>query len=91
MVEVKKDFQDSVLEVLSFYEEMSWERIIMDFEEDFLKEHADFNKETLENILLSLSKKKLINVRISENGEKLYKKPFPKKSLWRKIRECLRI
>jgi hypothetical protein len=91
MVNKNNNFQDSVLEVLSFYEEMNWERIVMDFEEEFLKENPELNKEVLENILVHLSKKKLIQMRKNDKGEKHYKRLFPKKSFWRKLREIINI
>ncbi len=91
MVDKNNNFQDSVLEVLSFYEEMNWERIVMDFEEEFLKENPELNKEVLENILTNLSKKKLIQMRKNAKGEKHYKRLFPRKSFWRKLREFLKI
>ena len=52
--------EDYVLSTLSFYEAMTFSRIILDFNSDDLKNYPDFDKEMLTDILMLLLKKKLI-------------------------------
>lgn len=69
---------DFVLETLSFYEAMSLEKIILDFDEKKLKSIGDFSREELEKILEELVRKKKIRP-IMENGEPRWQKIFKKR------------
>ena len=53
-----------------------------------IKEVGEFTKEDLEATLKDLTKKKKIKVaHVKDNKEVFYLKLFPKKSLWRRIKE----
>jgi hypothetical protein len=74
-----------ILETLSFFEPMTWERLIIEFDEGFLKSHPDFTKEELEEDLKKLAKKKHIKIGTNEKGEKTYLRQMPPKSWWRRL------
>lgn len=80
---------DKILETLSFYEAMTWERLIIDFDEDFLKDHPEFTKEKLESDLKLLAKKKLVKVSKNAKGEKEYLRLMPRQKWWKKLLRLL--
>ncbi|EQC49062.1 hypothetical protein M899_2752 [Bacteriovorax sp. BSW11_IV] len=72
---LKKDF---LLETLSFYEAMSFENIILDFDSEKLKSIGDFSRDELEEILSELVKEKKLKL-TKINGEPRWQKVFKKK------------
>lgn len=78
--------ENLVLEVLSFYEAMTFELILMDMPEERVKQISNFNREDLESALTILLKKKKIKVvsKKSDN-DKSWIKIFPKKGLLKRI------
>jgi hypothetical protein len=77
----RAEINDLLLETLSFYEAMSLEKIIMDIDSRRAKEIENFNKETLEQALNDLKKKKLLKI-ITENKQKAWIKVFKSKRPW---------
>lgn len=80
---------NKILETLSFYEPMTWERLIFDFDEDFLKAHPEFTKEKLEEDLAFLAKKKLIKIAKNDKGEKEYLRLMPRQKWWKRLQRML--
>ncbi len=76
---------DKILETLSFYEPMTWERLIIEFDESFLKANPDFTKEGLEKDLAFLTKKKHIKMVKNDKGEKTYLRQMPPKPWWKRL------
>lgn len=67
-----------LLETLSFYEAMSFENIILDFDSEKLKSLGDFSRDELEEILSELVKEKKLKL-TKINGELRWQKVFKKK------------
>lgn len=59
-MEANKNLENLVLMTLSFFEPMTFSQIILDFDNEQLKNFPQFDKETLQEILEILRKKKLI-------------------------------
>ena len=77
--------KSKVLETLSFYDDFSWERLIVELDEEFLKDHPDFAKEDLERLLKELKKQCLVQVSRSEKGELLYRRILKKRPWWKRF------
>jgi regulatory protein YycH of two-component signal transduction system YycFG len=78
-----KEQVDLVLSTLSFFEPMSLERIIFDFDEKKVLAMKDFSNVDLENILKQLLKEKKIK-KIKKGSKVEYQRIHPKRG-WRKI------
>jgi hypothetical protein len=75
-----------VLEVLSFYEPMSFELILLDMPEDKILGIPDFNREDLEKTLSLLIKKKRIKVSSNKSEKEIFWiKVFPRKGVFRRL------
>ena len=59
-METNTNLENLVLMTLSFFEPMTFSQIILDFDNEQLKNFPQFDKETLQEILVILRKKKLI-------------------------------
>lgn len=77
--------KNKILETLSFYDDYSWERLIIELDEDFLKQHPDFAKEDLEALLKQLKKSGLVAISKSDKGELLYRRILKKRPWWRRL------
>jgi hypothetical protein len=90
MDERAKKIEELVLEVLSFYEPMSFELILLDMPEERIFEISEFNREDLEEMLklLVLSKKIKITSKKSDK-EVFWIKVFPKKSLIERVKRWI--
>ncbi len=77
--------KDEVLKCLSFLEGLNKEAIILEMDDYFLKTFPEFNNEDLERILQELTSQKKVKTYKAKNGEILYQKTMPKKSLWRRF------
>ncbi|MFT6068051.1 MAG: hypothetical protein ACJAT2_002165 [Bacteriovoracaceae bacterium] len=83
--------EELVLGVLSFYEPMSFELILLDMPDEEILDIPDFNREDLEDCLKSLQKKKRIKKTTSgAEKEVFWIKAFPKKSLLQKALSFLK-
>ena len=78
--------KDEVLKVLSFFEGLNKERIILEMDDYFLKTFPEFNNQDLEEILSQLLKEKKVKIITAKNGECLYQKNMPQKSFWRRLK-----
>ncbi len=73
--------EELVLGVLSFYEPMSFELILLDMPDEQILDIEDFNREDLEKCLEELLKKKRIKVTSPKTDKEVFwLKVFPKKS-----------
>lgn len=80
-----------VLQVLSYYEPMSFEMILLDMPQDLIREIPDFNREELDQALLSLKKQKLIKLMSKpKDKDKLWLRLFPKKSIIQRLLSYLK-
>ncbi len=84
--DINKDIYDEVLRALSFLEPINKEKIILSMDSEFLQLFPDFTNEELETILNQMQKEKVLTVSKADNGELLYQKNLPKRSLWQRIK-----
>lgn len=80
-----EEIREKVLETLSFYNDYSWERLIVEFDEEFLREHPEFAKEDLESHLKTLKKLGLVVTSRSDKGEILYRRILKKRPWWKRF------
>lgn len=80
----KSKLEELVLMTLSFYEPMTFSNIILDFDNDQLKDFPDFSREELVDILALLKKKKLIK-QITLDKEAAWIRVYPKRSWWKRL------
>lgn len=73
-----------ILENLSFYEPMSIEKLLLDFDQEVIEGHRELTIDDLKNELLRLEKRKKVVKELIE-GREYYKKVFPKRGLKRKL------
>ena len=76
--------EDFVLSTLSFYEPMTFSRIILDFKSEDLLTYPEFDKNMLSDILKKLEKKKLIRS-VQIDKEQGWIRIFPRKSWLQKL------
>lgn len=85
-MERSEKIESLVLEVLSFYEPMSLELILLDMPEDEILSIPEFNREDLESALKILVKKKRVKLSVlGAKKERFWIKAFPKKSLFQRF------
>ena len=73
-----------LLETLSFFDPMSLEQIILDFDESILINFPDFTKNELAMLLQDLESKKQVEVTIIDK-EKQWIKSYKKRKKWYQI------
>lgn len=74
------ELENKVLETLSLLEPMSFEQIILDFDDDFLQLYPDFDREMLLKILQSLCKqKKVKQIQGEKKADIKWIRQFPKR------------
>lgn len=59
-MQLNTNIQDFVLKTLSFFEPMTFSQIILDFDNDLIKDFPDLDKEQLQKVIDLLEKKKFI-------------------------------
>jgi hypothetical protein len=92
MSERSNKIEALVLEVLSFYEPMSFELILLDMPEDKILDIPDFNREDLEKTLSLLIKKKRIKVSSKKSEKEIFWiKVFPKKGVFKRLFSFFRL
>ena len=77
------DLDELILETLSFFEPMTFEKIILDFDPVKLRLFPHFNREVLNERLTYLKKKK--KIKIIKGKESCYIKKVPKRPWWKQI------
>ena len=83
-METNTNLENLVLMTLSFFEPMTFSQIILDFDNDQLKNYPQFDKETLQEILVILKKKKLIK-EVKIDKEMGWIKVQRKRVWWKRI------
>lgn len=81
---MKNNLEELVLVTLSFFEPMTLSQIILDFDNEKLKDFPDFDKEQLQEIITILEKKKLIQ-RVLIDKEAGWLRMQPKKSWLKRL------
>lgn len=81
---MKTTLEDLVLMTLSFFEPMTFSKVILDFDDDKLKDFPDFDKEQLQGIINKLEKKKLIK-RVTIDKEIGWVRVQPKRAWWKRL------
>ncbi len=75
-----QELEDLILSTLSFYEPMSFSKIVFDMDTEALKQFPNFDKPQMLNILNSLEKRGLVK-RLG-SGEELQWQRIHKKRSW---------
>lgn len=75
------DIENHILETLSFFDPMSIEQIILDFDEKILMKNPDFTKKELFVVLDDMRKRKILKV-TKQKGEKYWLKCYKKRKKW---------
>ena len=76
--------ESHILETLSFFDPMSLEQIILDFDESVVIQHPNFTKVELSQLLAELKKRRVVKV-IKQEGETLWVKCYKKRKKWYQI------
>ncbi len=84
LMDINKELEDLILSTLSFYEPMSFSKIVFDMDTDVLKQLPNFDKDQLLLILKSLEKRGM--VRMSGQGsEAQWQRIHKKRPFWRRF------
>jgi hypothetical protein len=78
------ELENLILSTLSFYEPMSFSKIVFDMDTDVLKNYPDFDKDQMFIILDSLEKRGMV-VKTGKDSEAQWQRIHKKSSLWAKI------
>lgn len=79
-----QELEDLILSTLSFYEPMSFSKIVFDMDTDVLKQLPEFDKNQLLLILESLEKRGLVKI-YGKGTEAQWQRIHKKRSFWRKF------
>ncbi len=79
-----QNLEDLVLETLSYFEAMTYSKIIFDFDSEKLKSFPSFHKEELQEILKRLIKKNRVK-KVMIKKELGWIKIQPKRFWWKRI------
>ncbi|MFA6237827.1 MAG: hypothetical protein WC635_10905 [Bacteriovorax sp.] len=78
------ELENLVLITLSYFEPMTFSKIILDFDSEEIKNFPDFDNVKLQEMLSSLEKKKLIK-RVKIDKETGWIRVLPKRSWWKRL------
>ena len=84
------DLQEELLRTLSFFEPMSLEHIFLDMDKSFLDTYDELTTDDLLFSLKALEKKSRIK-EISKDDQRMWVRIHPKKSIYRKCRDFLKL
>ena len=82
------EFENLLLSTLSFYEPMTLEKIILDFDANEIKKYPHLEANDLKKILVTLQKKKKIKkikIAIGKGSEDAWIKIYPSRPWWKRI------
>ena len=82
------EFENLLLSTLSFYEPMTLEKIILDFDANEIKKYPQIEANDLKKILVTLQKKKKIKkikIAIGKSSEDAWIKIYPNRPWWKRI------
>ena len=78
------ELENLILSTLSFYEPMSFSKIVFDIDADVLKSYPNFDRDQMLLILDSLEKRGQV-VKTGKDSEAQWQRIHKKSSLWEKI------
>ena len=84
------DLQEELLRTLSFFEPMSLEHIFLDMDKSFLDTNDELTTDDLLFSLKALEKKSRIK-EIRKDDQRMWVRIHPKKSIYRKCRDFLKL
>ena len=84
------DLQEELLRTLSFFEPMSLEHIFLDLDKSFLDTYDELTTDDLLFSLKALEKKSRIK-EIRKDDQRMWVRIHPKKSIYRKCRDFLKL
>jgi len=76
--------EEIILSVFSFYEPMTFSKVILDLDKTQLAELGDFAREDLESTIKSLEKQKLIKA-VSVDKETGWIRIHPRRAWWKRL------
>jgi hypothetical protein len=82
------EFENMLLSTLSFYEPMTLEKIILDFDLKELQKYPHIEASDLKDILVKLQKAKKIKkikIKVGKNSEDAWIRIYPTRSWWKRI------
>ena len=82
------DFENLLLETLSFFEPMTLEKIILDFDAKEIKKYPQLEASDMKEALRRLQKAKKIKkikIKVGKNSEDAWIKIYPKRPWWKRI------
>lgn len=78
-----QELENLILSTLSFYEPMSFSKIIFDIDTELLKHYPRFDKDQMLLILKSLERRGIVN-KSGEGTESQWQRIHKKRSIWKK-------
>ena len=78
------ELEELILSTLSFYEPMSFSKIVFDIDTELLKKYPDFDKDQMMVILKSLEKRGLLR-KIGKDSETQWQRIHKKRSFWKRF------
>lgn len=79
-----QELENLILSTLSFYEPMSFSKIVFDIDTEVLKKYPNFDKDQMFVILKSLEKRGIVK-KSGEGIESQWQRVHKKRSLWKKF------
>ena len=77
------ELENLILSTLSFYESMSFSKIVFDIDTEILKSYPNFDKDQMLLILASLEKRGIV-VKNGEGAETQWRRIHKKRSFWKR-------
>ena len=77
------ELENLILSTLSFYESMSFSKIVFDIDTEILKNYPNFDKDQMLLILKSLEKRGII-IKSGEGTESQWRRIHKKRSFWKR-------
>ncbi|AUN97560.1 hypothetical protein DOM21_13625 [Bacteriovorax stolpii] len=79
-----QEIEDLILSTLSFYEPMSFSKIVFDMDTELLKKFADFDKDQMLLVLKSLEKRGLVK-KTGDGSEAQWQRIHKKRPFWKRF------
>lgn len=79
-----QELEDLILSALSFYEAMSFSKIVFDLDAEVLKNHPHFDKDQMLLILKSLEKRGMVKM-TGKESEAQWQRIHKKRSFWKRF------
>jgi hypothetical protein len=84
MMDKNQELENLILSTLSFYEPMSFSKIVFDIDTETLKSYPNFDKDQMLLILKSLEKRGLVKM-TGKDIEAQWQRVHKKRSIWRRF------